>query len=205
MSATIYHCIVPEDKPTFGRYVWKELNELATVKDGMFLYTNIHINSYRGIYIPIKGEEITYKKEGGFHVYKFSPSNMRISITGVDNNALLDIMIGKFHLTFMDFYHQMGNADENPIVIKIKSYFDKIIEEREGRQSGREMTSLKEINSIPDNVKGIIGDYLVGERGNVKNNGTRKKLSLASHIDKQKQRLGYSLAPRARGGRRCSS
>jgi len=188
----IYYCAVPEDEPDFSPDLWELI--VSEVEDGMFLYTNDDFESRSGFYIPIRGEEITSEHDDiqEYYTYYFSPSNISIEIFG---DSFLNISIGKFRVSIMVF-----DENENRPDLKIRSYLDKKIENQK-KQRGRELTSLKEINSIPNNVKGLIGNYLVGERGNVKKNGTRKKISLASHIDKQKQSLGHSLAPRVRGGR----
>jgi hypothetical protein len=70
-----------------------------------------------------------------------------------------------------------------------KRIIDNIIKEQV-KATGRQLTTLREL-PLPENTLSVIGSHLTGNNG-----------SLEGQINKQKQKLGISLAPKARKGKK---
>ena len=193
----IYRCVVPDDEPLWHPTLWRQLNRFVDIKDGMFLYTINDVESFSGITIPIKGEVITHtfinssETNSSQDIYNFSPSNISLNINYGGYEPIIKITIGKFKIS--PIWADQDEDDDllpqdNPIVLKIKSYLNNIIEKEKAHEKGREVASLKELGAsrqLPENMESLIGSYLTGKKG-----------SLNAQMNRIKQNSGIPIAPR---------
>jgi len=105
-----------------------------------------------------------------------------------------DITISEFQGLYSINISDMGSFYFNSgitstAVEHFKRIIDDIIKEQV-KATGRQLTTLREL-PLPENTLSVIGSHLTGNNG-----------SLEGQINKQKQKLGISLAPKARKGKK---
>lgn len=160
----------------------------------MIFYTNNNVNTFT---YDFSGKTFKHSEEDSenhenekVQIYKFKYSGG--DFMEYSNDIVLEgemLYISDYnHFTFT--WEITPNVKEEAIRI-----FNKLSRPYDARQTGREITSMRNLANetrpvpLPENTLSVISGFLTGERG-----------SLEGQINKQKQKTGISLAAKARRG-----
>jgi len=166
------------------------MNPLITISKSKIVI-NINNSSNNVLNLDIAGQTVEKLNET---TYLFKPSGVIISINFLSfiddffqrksesyiiTAKLNEIEFKTLIYTFHPFVNQY-NQDNIIAVQNLIKFLDNLVTQRE-------LKSLKQINNLSNNTKGVISSFITGKTG-----------SIQSQTNKIQQNLGTSLAPRPR-------